>query len=72
MAEGFQSEINDLKNRIAKIEVETLEAKSLILDRQVQLTAEAHRLANLGSLCSELRSEIDSVVADVLDRRFSV
>ena len=75
MYEDFQSELDRFKSRLAIIETElevdqnlfvtieseNHEAKSLIVDRQVQLTAAARRLANLDSLSSELRSNLLAV-----------
>jgi chromosome segregation ATPase len=85
MSNDFQSELNhlknrfaeiqngqqDLKDRFAKIESEHRAAKSAILDHQAQLDAEALRLANLCSLCSALRSDLERSIAVLPDRESS-
>jgi chromosome segregation ATPase len=67
----IESEHLETKHLFAKIESEHRAAKSAILDRQAQLTALAHHLTSLGSLCSELRSDLEQAISPAPDRESS-
>ena len=60
MSEDSQFERNQIKTRLAKVESETQDAISALLDRQFQIAELAKSLATVGSQIQDLISSLPS------------
>ena len=72
MSEDFQSELNQIKSRLATIESVNRDAISSLLDRQCRVVAAAKSLTQLDSQCAEIGSLLADVKSQCADVRSSL